>query len=194
MKQLLYIHGFNSSPQSEKAQRCQKYFEARPIDLRVHIADFSPEPSSAIESLCRWIEAPENQCVGLIGSSLGGYYALYLHHRYKLPAVLVNPAVRPYELLQDYLGINKNLYTGEEYEVRQEHMDQLRALDVLSVVGGQGGQELYLLTQTGDEVLDYREATDALNSTKSWIVYGGDHAYQGFSSALPSIEHFFTNF
>ena len=40
---------------------------------------------------------------------------------------LINPAVRPYEGLRAYLGPQKNLYTGEAYELTTRHLDELQA-------------------------------------------------------------------
>lgn len=125
----------------------------------------------------------------MIGSSLGGFYSLYLHVNYALPAVLINPAVRPYELLSDYIGINKNMYTGVEYEVKSEHMEQLLALDVdrtsLKL------SQLFLLTESEDETLNYQEAALKLLGAKMYLSRGGDHSYTSFTKHLPTIEHFF---
>lgn len=189
-KHLIYLHGFNSSPQSEKAQITRDYFGS--TDFKVHVPALPPSPRAAIafvKSLIAEIE-PERVC-GFVGSSLGGYYALHLHHHYGLPAVLINPAIKPYELLQDYLGENTNLYTGERYLVEAHHMDELKALEVAL---DPRSQALYVLTQTGDEVLDYREATDRLNGVPMWVQYGGDHAFESFATVLPSIHSFFSKF
>lgn len=192
MKTLIYIHGFNSAPQSVKAQQTQRYFNDRGSDFGVHIAEFPPEPKNAMQALERLCDDLQpNQLAGFIGSSLGGYYSLYLHWRYRKPAVLVNPAVRPYELLSDYLGENENLYTGERYLVTSEHMCQLKALDRVAEAQP---ESLYLLTQTADEVLSYQEACQALGRSKAWIQAGGDHSFVDYPLVLPSIEHFFANF
>ena len=129
----------------------------------------------------------QGESLGFIGSSLGGYYSLYWHQRIGCPAVLVNPAMRPYELLCDYLGENTNLYTGEVYEVKPEHMEQLKALEAHTL----SPRQIFLLTQTGDEVLDYRQALDKVYGARAWIKPHGDHAFQAFESTLPAIEAFF---
>lgn len=140
-------------------------------------------------SICEQVEAVgKGSAAGFIGSSLGGYYSLYLHDKYHLPAALINPAMRPYELLVDYLGENQNLYTGERYEVTTEHMGELKALDRLADIRS---AELFLLQQSGDEVLDFRQACTSLKYAKQWLDYGGDHAFEGFERTLPAIEQFF---
>jgi hypothetical protein len=40
------------------------------------------------------------------------------------------PAVHPHRHFQRYLGPQKNLYTGEEFVLTEEHVDELRALEV----------------------------------------------------------------
>lgn len=190
MRRLIYIHGFNSSPQSEKAQITKAYFSQGSSSFELEIAEFPPQPRAAMEHLTSiFLDSGSAPVAGVIGSSLGGYYALYLHVEFGVPAAIINPALRPYELLTDYLGVNENLYTGEQYVVTRAHMDELRALDRVSKVRQ---DKVYLLTQTGDEVLDYQQALDLLPRAKSWIGFGGDHAFQDFNTCLPSIENFFT--
>ena len=53
----------------------------------------------------------------LIGSSLGGYYATHLAERCGARAVLINPAIRPYDDLRRYVGPQVNLHSGETFEV-----------------------------------------------------------------------------
>lgn len=188
---MLYIHGFNSAPQSHKAQLTKAYFEAKSSEFEVHIAEFPPEPEKAIFTIKSLVSEIGEHCLaGFIGSSLGGYYSLYLHACFGKPSVLINPALRPYDLLEDYIGVNENMYTGERYEVTAEHMQQLRELDRSDLADA---SRLFLITQTGDEVLDYSDATTLLSRAKLWIDHGGDHAFVDYERVLPSIEHFFHN-
>ncbi len=190
MKSVIYLHGFNSSPQSQKAQQCGIFFREHCPDMDLLVPALPPQPAHAVSLVKSLIaDLGEDKVSGIIGSSLGGYYALYFHRHYDLPAVLINPAMRPYELLMDYLGENTNLYTGERYVVRPEHMTELRQLDVSSQVDV---SKLFLLTQTGDEVLDFSQGVSQLSGARMWIGFGGDHAFQHFDQTLSSIIQFFS--
>lgn len=191
-KALIYLHGFNSSPQSEKARLTQTYLEQY-SDLIVSVPALPAAPLEAIEKIHQLVsELGEENILGFVGSSLGGFYGLYLQHFYtsdlrQPKLVLINPAIRPYELLLDYLGENQNMYTGERYYVECSHMADLQSLMVESEISPQSA---YLLTQTHDEVLDYQQAVSLLNRARMWIHAGGSHAFDGYSAVLPSVLSF----
>lgn len=200
MSYLIYLHGFNSSPQSEKAQLTRDFFHqnAQFHGLDVYVPDLPPAPLEAISKIKSIVkELGRENLIGFIGSSLGGYYSLYLQYFYSLAenneghakpkVVLINPAVRPFDLLEDFLGENENMYTGERYIVESSHMQDLKSLLINPRLNT---KRIYLLTQTSDEVLNYQEAVSFLIGSKMWIQYGGSHAFDGFSSVLPSIKSF----
>ncbi len=148
----------------------------------------SDYPSEAITQLTQIIESnlPD---IALIGSSLGGFYATFLAQKYHLKAVLVNPAVNPHILLNDLLGKTTNYYTGREYELTTEHIEQLKQLLVDKV----SEPELFMvLLQSGDEVLDYRLAEQKYADTELIIEQGGDHSFEGFENHCESIVRFCT--
>jgi predicted esterase YcpF (UPF0227 family) len=37
--------------------------------------------------------------INLVGSSLGGFYSLYLSNKYNLKAILINPSITPHRTL-----------------------------------------------------------------------------------------------
>jgi predicted esterase YcpF (UPF0227 family) len=183
---IVYLHGFNSAPQSHKAQLMRRYMEARGLGARFVCPALPHAPDGAIALVEREIAAHAADGVTLVGSSLGGFYATHLAERLALRAALLNPAVRPGRDLESYLGVQRNLHTGAEYELTREHLDAWRRLDVAKV-----HPERYLLiVETGDEVLDYREAVAKYAGARQVLVPGGDHTLQSFAEHLPLILAF----
>ena len=185
MKTLLSLHGFNSSPASAKAQLTRQYLEQHHPGVRCEIPSLSFAPADAID--CAETILRRSGETVLIGSSLGGYYANYLAQRHGCRAVLVNPAVYPDRLLSAYYGPNTNPVTGEQYVLEPVHLQQLRelAVPVISVP-----QLRFVLVQTGDETLDFREASAYYQACKCHIEYGGDHSFQAYCDVLPRIMAF----
>jgi len=185
----VYIHGFNSSPESFKAKCFEQFlFENHPIQQLI-VPRLSDLPARAMATLTDLINQRRNENIALIGSSLGGFYATWLSQQYHLPAVLINPAVNPQELLVDFLGTNKNFHTGEEYEFTTEHIVQLDAVTT-SIINSP--ELLMVLLQSGDEVLDYRLAEKKYSSTRLIVETGGDHSFQHFGQYCETIYLFLT--
>jgi predicted esterase YcpF (UPF0227 family) len=181
---LIYIHGFNSSAHSFKARLLRERMMALGRGAEFRCPELDHRPSRAIEQLEEVIEHADAP-VRLIGSSLGGYYATYLAEKHAVRAALVNPAVRPYDLLAAYIGPQRNLYTGAGYEFTAQHLAELRALDVPVTPG-----RYLLLVATGDEVLDHRMATSKYQGCEQIVVRGGDHGFAGFASHIDAVLDF----
>ncbi len=181
---LIYIHGFNSSPASFKARVLQKELAERAPGAIFMAPALPPSPTAATRLLEALVVA-HPQAI-LVGSSLGGYYAGWLAERYDLRAVLVNPAVRPYELLHDHVGMQTNLYTGERYEFTAAHVEELRALEQARVTPAR----YLLMLETGDEVLDYRQAVARYASAQQYVIEGGDHGFGDFADHLEVVFAF----
>ncbi|WP_063663643.1 esterase YqiA [Aliivibrio fischeri] len=185
---LLYIHGFNSSPLSHKAQVMAEYCKVHRPDIKIIVPRLPSYPLQAAEFLVQLVEEyKDTHQIGLVGSSLGGYLSTWLNHQYGFKAALVNPAVKPYELLADYLGKQVNPYTQEEYFLEEKHMEELLALQVETL---HSVDDLWLLQQEGDEVLDYRQAVDKYLACKQTIEKGGDHSFVNFERYPEQIIQF----
>jgi predicted esterase YcpF (UPF0227 family) len=183
---ILYIHGFLSAPQSFKA----RLIAARLAELGQRDAFACPklggEPEEVVAAIERAVSSSPDE-PALIGSSLGGYYATCVAERFGLRTVLLNPAVRPYELLQDYLGVQRNLYTGEEIVVEARHLEELRVLDVETI---RDPSRYFLIATTGDEVLDYRRAVEKYRGSRQLVIEGGDHSLNAFPAHLDDALRF----
>lgn len=191
---LIYIHGFNSSPQSNKANLLKNFADKISLGDQLQIPQLSCDPAKAISQLEKLIKkqlaspAYRPGCGPcLIGSSLGGYYATWLAEKYDCRAVLVNPAVKPYELFDNYLGPNINEYSGEEYELTMSHLEELRKIDTDQITNP---DRYLLMLQTGDEVLDYKLAIEKYAAVPSIVEEGGGHEFMGFSRHLETVLAF----
>lgn len=122
-----------------------------------------------------------------IGSSLGGYYATHLAERFGARAVLINPAVRPYDDLQPWRGVQTNLHSGAAFEVTDAHFDELLALRVARITRP---ERYFLLVEAGDEVLDYRAAVVFYGGAFQYVRGGGDHTFTEFAGQLPAVLRF----
>jgi len=184
---ILYLHGFNSSPASHKAQVLVARMAALGLADHIWVPALSDRPERAIATLEAELDRHLGEGVALVGSSLGGFYATWLAERHGLRAALINPAVRPWELLHDYLGPQQNLYTGERYTLTEAHMEALRVLEVEQITHP---ERLLLLQQSGDETLDFRQALAKYAASPRILMAGGSHGFDGFEAVVDRILQF----
>jgi uncharacterized protein len=183
----IYLHGFNSAPASFKARALAQRLAERGHGNAFAAPALSHWPAGAIAQIEAMLAAHDPAHTTLIGSSLGGHYAIWLAERRGLRAVLVNPAIAPATLLAQALGPQTNLYTGERYALTPAHIEQLRALDVPLITQ----LERYLLViATADEVLDARVALQRFHGARTIVHEGGDHGFADFTRYLDAVIDF----
>jgi predicted esterase YcpF (UPF0227 family) len=180
---IVYLHGFNSSPLSHKAQLLKRYMAERGLGQEFACPVLPPRPREAVREAER---AMKRDATCFVGSSLGGFYATHLVEKHGVRAVLINPAIEPHVGLRGYLGPQKNLHTGEPYELTEEHLREWHELYAPSVTPGR----YLLIVETGDEVLDYRQALARYAGAESIVIHGGDHSLASFPEHLPRILRF----
>jgi hypothetical protein len=186
MPALIYIHGFLSSPLSFKAQQAQQWLAQEHPQIRYFCPHLTPYPQQTRETLEQLVESLLPEPVYLMGSSLGGFWATWLAEKYNLRAVLINPAVRPWVFMPDYLEVDlKGYHTDDSYRLNAGHIDEIKACDMPI----QRHNNYWLLVQTDDETLDYNQAVEKYRDCKQTVEQGGDHGFQGFERHLKeSIE------
>ncbi len=184
---LIYLHGFNSSPQSTKARQLETRLQAMGRGGEYACPALPDRPAQAIALVERQMSRVPASALTLVGSSLGGYYATWLAETHGVRAVLVNPAITPHLGLRSYLGTQRNLYTGAPYELTEQHLAELQALWIERITRP---ERYYLMVTTGDEVLDYREAVEKYIGARQLVVEGSDHGFAEFAQHLDSVLAF----
>jgi len=189
MSYLIYLHGYNSSPNSFKSIETERWVKQYLPNIECCCPALSPFPLEAIDQVESLISERQGKPLGFIGSSMGGFYATWLAEKYHSNAVLINPAVEAYRRVPQYLGENANYHTGETFVLEPHHVAEFESLEVEDI---KFPENLHVLLQTGDEVLDYRLAENRYRDCSLIIEQGGDHSFQNYPQHLPAIFDFLT--
>lgn len=187
---LLYLHGFRSSPQSAKARQMAAYVAQHHPGVTFWCPQLPPSPKEAMEQVAKGVAQWPGEAMGVVGSSLGGFYASWVAQHKGCKSVLLNPAVHPARDLARYIGEQTAWHDpAERFFFQPEYIDELRALDV----SGQptAAPEMAVIAQ-GDEVLDWREMVARYPHARQVVQAGGEHALSNFGDYLPQVVEFLT--
>jgi uncharacterized protein len=189
---VLYLHGFRSSPASSKALQLKTHFAATPH--RFVCPQLPDSPAKAIslgDAIIRNASGSPKDDWALIGSSLGGFYATVLAERFHCRAVLINPSTNPARDLAAQVGLVTSRFHSETpFSWTSQDIDELRAL---ALPRGISVPSRYLLiAATGDELLDWREMSAFYAGATHCIIQGGDHGLTAFAPYLRQVEQFCT--
>ena len=184
MKTIVYLHGFISSPRSKKAILLGDYVRNVVSGIDYVVPAMHHRPARAIEQAMAACGKLDPADLTLVGSSLGGFYATVLAERLGCRAALLNPAVHPATHFHKHVGPQRNMYTGEEFVLTEDHVNELAAMQPARITRP---ERYWLFVETGDEVLDYREAIDFYEGALHTVVRGGDHTLVSFPEHVPEI-------
>ncbi len=170
---LYYLHGYQSSPNGEKATLLKTTLHAIPIPYR----ESAPEELVISECLSSISEGIANdQQVVLIGSSLGGFLAAStaLTHSTVKQLILLNPAIIPPE-------IDLTTIEGMPLRILQEMRDQRLFQQKIPAA-------ITILRGTLDDVVpDEWILTFALAQNATIKLYTDDHRFSKNLHRLPEI-------
>lgn len=181
---LLYLHGFRSSPRSTKARLVgERVAQAHP-GVTFWCPQLPPSPRQAMQQVMEGIAAWPRERMAVIGSSLGGYYAIWVAEQTGCAAALLNPAVEPARDLARQVGPQQGWHDAQQrFEFRAEYLQELEALRrPLS-----RPERYYALIARGDEVLDWREMLARCRGARIRLLEGSDHAISDFAQYLDEV-------
>lgn len=185
---LLYLHGFRSSPQSNKARLLGALLQREHPDVTWWCPQLPASPREAMAMVMQGIADWPLSSMAVVGSSLGGFYASWVAGQTGCKAVLLNPAVNPARDLRHHIGEQSNWHDpAERFFFSPEFVEELHelALPALSTP-----QRYLAIIAKGDELLDWREMTARHAGASIRLLEGGDHALSDFDQHLPALTAF----
>lgn len=185
---LLYLHGFRSSPQSTKARMVASRVAARHPGVTWWCPQLPPSPREAMALVMRGIARWPIASMAVIGSSLGGFYALWVAHQTGCRAVLLNPAVHPARDLASHIGEQTAWHDPQEhFFFRPEYVEELKVLECGPL---RHPQRHFAVIAKGDEVLDWHEMTQRCAGARIKLLEGSDHALSDFAMHIDEVFSF----
>lgn len=190
---ILYLHGFRSSPDSFKAQLLAKELEQRGLLDQWRCPQLPVSPKEAIElaklegaELAKSRGAQTRELT-IVGSSLGGFYAVVLAEQFGCKAVLINPAVYAPRDLATQIGDHAYYHSDKPMTFLPSYVDELRTMAISRITDP---QRYLLIAATGDELLDWREMTAFMEGANTIVVPGSDHGLSNFEEFMPQVLSF----
>lgn len=192
---LIYLHGLDSDSNAIKAQITDAYCQEYHPDITVIRPDLNRSPDEVVALLTQLIG--DGVDTVLVGSSLGGYFANLLSDMTGVPAVLLNPSIRPdlsfRRFLQDNfaddgqaLQADTVIYTTTggwqivygDLVWFDDHRLQVAYPDRLKV-----------LLKLGDELLDAQATKDFYTQKGAEVLaqVGGDHRISDYDQQVATV-------
>ena len=196
---IIYLHGLDSSPDAAKALITATHAQA--LGMQVLRPNLNCPPEQSLATIGELIEQYPDAV--LVGSSLGGYFANVVSDLTGVPAVLLNPNIRPdlsfRRFLADHFGMaadvsdadrqlmaNTVIYTttgGWQIEYGDLAWFEAHRLQVVHP------SRLKVLLKLGDELLD-AHASQAFYQAYGVEVLaqaGGDHSMSDYADNVAQV-------
>ncbi len=190
---IAYIHGFLSSSRARKAGELRRYMAEHHPTVTCLAPDFPElitEALPCLEEFCS--EELRSGPLCLVGSSMGGFIATLLSIKFGLKVCLFNPCIHPQHFVRKLLGQEQfNPDTGRRFYLTEDLVEKLTALDEYAL-SHHDPALIRVFVESGDEVLDYREALRFFSHCEVEVTEGGEHGFLSFESKLEQVLQFFS--
>lgn len=186
---IVYIHGFLSSPNSQKGQILKSFLENSEDEFLA--PNFPDTPQEAYDCLDAYFANLYNlnDDIAIVGSSMGGFFATAMQVKYGFKIAVFNPCVHPQDYLPTLVGPQYNPYTKNSFIIDESMLDFLAKIDEHNK--NFDADKTFVFLQDQDETLDYTKALYFYQGAKIKLVKGGCHAYDNFKDELALVMKFF---
>lgn len=199
--QIVYIHGLNSDANAIKGQElanfCAKYFP----EIKVVVPDLNVPPNEVVQLLTQIIHEDPN--TGIVGSSLGGFFATLMSNQIGCKAVLLNPSTNPAKSLHRFFPTNFDELSDDSVIYTTTGGWEIRKQDIFWLANhrptfAKYPENILVILKQGDALLDYRQAVEYYSQPQVdkngqchlIIEPDGDHRMSDFAEKLPQVIQF----
>ncbi len=193
MSTVLYLHGFLSSPRSEKVRILREALEKRAPSVQLIAPDMNYPPRCVDALLAEIAERLALSRCAVVGSSLGGFFATRFAARFGVPCVLLNPCLDPWRFIPDFVGEQRVWGSEQVLEVKASFEEDFRALARATPPVLKAGARSLSLISLRDEVLPWRQTYDAVSWSRRVLLTDEDHRISGFAQWVDLVVDFLLN-
>ncbi len=181
---ILHLHGFRSVGNNAKYTLLKWAFKNESVESPTLPCN-PPETISLIEEIMeRYIEPTV-----VIGTSLGGFYAWYAAAVFRVPAVLINPSLKPYETLNNMVGVHKRLETDDVFEWKAEYQPYLKEIHDRIHNSTPPDHYLSFYLSNDDEMIDHSHLPNIFpDARKIEFFDNSGHVFKRFQEIIPDIK------
>lgn len=185
---IFVIPGFSSHNPNRKFDVLKKYLPTCQI---VGLTYTSNDPhiiaNSFHTSVKNAIKYYDDEDIVFLGTSLGGFWSIWLSEIFNSKRIIINPALDPQSSLTNHIGLNKNCYTNDIMSLTNQNV-----FDYNDYYDKSNLPTLILLDE-GDELFDSNQAIHhfaRFDNSQIRMFIGGNHAFQHLKESLPFIKDF----
>lgn len=188
MKTILYIHGFNSAGNGAKAEALKTAYPK----LKVVSPTFAyKDIGSVLKQInSTFITSRPNL---VIGTSLGGFFALYCGCKYRIPCISINPTTKPSETLRNMLGENKNFVTKERYIITEQDLGKYKKFEdeVFTELSPADNQTAFILSNDDELLGDHHYLEELYPQCHNFQYFDGQgHRFTSIKPIKAQIDRF----
>jgi predicted esterase YcpF (UPF0227 family) len=197
-KAIIYLHGFNSASldshgnllvNKEKLLVMQGFCADKGVLFYTPNVDYRYFQNLVEDMLFAWNQfLDQGYEVFFMGSSMGGFASEYLAMKTGCHAIMINPAIKPNELLRQFIGVAKNYETGQPYHWDHHHCGQYLRYEQ-ELADNHKVIERTILLDKADELINSEQTIATYQAVATVVAFdGGSHSFEHIRQALPTIE------
>jgi predicted esterase YcpF (UPF0227 family) len=195
---IIYLHGFNSASldlngnlltSKEKLLVMQEFCADKTVLFYTPNVDYCDFQNLIEDLLFEWNQfLDQGFDVFFMGSSMGGFASEYLAMKTGCKAIMINPAIKPSELLRQFISVSENYETGRPFHWDQQHCEQYQSYEQ-EIADNFQAIDRTILVDRADELIDAEKTIAKYQAIADVVAFdGGSHSFEHMRQALPVIE------